>query len=459
MSRWTLGWIAQSLSTQDLATDPRPNEEPVADLSTDTRTLKAGSVFVPLVGESFDGHDYAQKAVDLGSIGIVWGRPEIPQELRDSGVSIFPVKDTTEAYQGLGLAHRKACGARCIGITGSVGKTTTKEFLGHLLEGQFKVHKSSKNYNNDIGVPLTLLGLEPDHDLVIVEMGMRGLGEIARLVRAAEPEIGLITGIGTSHLELLGSREAIACAKGELVAGLPPSGRAVLPAGDDFFQLLSALSSAPVLSYGAGHGEVMPEKIRADGPSGTTFSFAGKEYHLSQPGRHHLHDLMGALAAGLAVGADPEGMLERLATLKNPDGRAEWLEMAGARIYLDAYNSAPESLRAALAVVASCSGRRIAVLADMLELGDASVPAHQSIGTELPDYGISLALCVGPLSKHTVEQARGRGIEAHWFESKEELAQRLRVELGSGDTVLIKASRGMALETIISSIKESTAKP
>jgi UDP-N-acetylmuramoyl-tripeptide--D-alanyl-D-alanine ligase len=455
VSRWTLGWIARSLETQDLAANPRPEEVPVAHLSTDTRTLQAGSVFVPLVGENFDGHDYLEQALQAGCLGVVWGRSEIPDRLRDSGVAIFPVEDTTLAYQRLGLAHRKDCGARCIAITGSVGKTTTKEFLAHLLEGQFKVHKSSKNFNNDIGVPLTLLATRPEHDVVIVEMGMRGFGEIERLVRAAQPEIGLITGIGSSHLELLGSREGIARAKGELVAGLPTDGRAVLPAEDDFYFLLSELAQAPVLSYGVGQGEVAPERVDSMGPEGTSFSLRGQHGQLNPPGRHHLHDLMGALAAGLAFGADLETMLGQLPSLRNPEGRAEWHQLDGARIYLDAYNSAPESLRAALAVVASCQGRRIAVLADMLELGEASEEAHAQVGRELADYGIALALCTGPFSRLTVQEARKNGLEAHWFASKDELAERLRAELAAGVIVLVKASRGMALETVVNSLKEA----
>lgn len=460
MRGWTLGRVAQSLSCQDLVTEPRASLG-VASLSTDTRTLKPGSVFVPLVGENFDGHDYAQKALDLGSIGIVWGRPEVPDFLARSGITVFPVADTTEAYQAMGLYHRKACGARCVGITGSVGKTTTKEFLAHLLSAVFTVHKSSKNYNNDIGVPLTLLEVEPSHDVVIVEMGMRGAGQIARLVRATEPEVGLITGIGSSHLELLGSRENIARAKGELVAGLPAEGRAVLPAGDEFFGLLSELSSAAVLSYGGEGGEVAPARILAEDPAGTTFLYDGKEYRLNQPGRHHLHDLMGALAAGIALGADPHAMLATLPTLRNAEGRAEWLDLHGARVYLDAYNAAPESMRAALAVLAQCrGGRRIAVLGDMLELGDAAPEAHQSIGRALPDFGVSLLLCVGALSSQMAEQAQALGVEAHWFASKELLAQRLKGELRAGDTVLVKASRGMALETIVESLQqtESAAK-
>lgn len=450
MSGWTLGFVAQSLNLPV----PQP-DRPVAEISTDSRTLKAGSVFVPLVGESFDGHDYLEVALERGAVGVVWSRPEVPALLRDSQAAVFSVADTTLAYQAIGLAHRKACGARCIGVTGSVGKTTTKEFLAHLLSGQFRVHKSEKNFNNDIGVPLTLLATRPEHDVVVVEMGMRGPGEIARLVAAAEPEIGLITSIGTSHMERLGSREGIARAKGELVAGLPAGGRAVLPLDDSFYPLLCELSTAPVLSYGGINGEVSAERVVAESVDGTDFVYQGKPYHLSPPGRHHLHDLMGALAAGLALGADPEKMLSQVATLGNPEGRYQWSECDGARLLVDAYNSAPESLLAALTVLSGCKGRRIAVLGDMLELGDASVVAHQEAGLAAAGLGIDLLLCVGPESRHTVDAAKSHGSEAEWFADKPSLAERLKAELAPDVTVLLKASRGMALETVLNHLQES----
>ncbi len=451
MKGWTLGFVAQSLNL------PAPQPDvPVAEISTDSRTLKPGSVFVPLVGENFDGHDYLRVALERGAVGVVWSRPEIPEVLRDSQVLVFPVSDTTEAYQAIGLAHRKACGARCIGVTGSVGKTTTKEFLAHLLSGQFQVHKSEKNFNNDIGVPLTLLSTRPEHDVVIVEMGMRGPGEIARLVSAAEPEIGLITGIGTSHMERLGSREGIARAKAELVAGLPDDGRAILPMDDDYYSLLCELSSAPVLSYGALKGEVSAESVVTEEVEGTSFVYQGRTLRLTPPGRHHLHDLMGALAAGLAFGADLDLMLAQIATLGNPEGRYQWAEHSGARLLVDAYNSAPESLSAALTVLSGCHGRRIAVLGDMLELGDASLKAHEEAGVTASQLGIDLVLCVGPESRHTVEKARANGCEAEWFGDKVSLAERLRTELKPNVTVLLKASRGMALETVLNQLQEST---
>ncbi len=456
MTLWTLGDVAHCLSSPDLGTHCLP-ERNVSAICTDTRALGKDSLFVPLVGENFDGHDFAQKAVSSGAAGIVWGRREIPQELLDSGVSLFQVADTTAAYQALGLYHRKRCGVRCVAITGSVGKTTTKEFLGHLLESQFKVHRSSKNYNNDIGVPLTLLELSPDHDVVILEMGMRGRGQIARLVSASEPEVGLITGIGTSHLELLGSREEIARAKGELVEGLPKDGRAILPFSDEFYELLCSVANAPVLAYDAENtaAVVAPSQILEEDDAGTTFTFEGDTFRLPIPGRHHLHDLMGALSAGIALGADSRLMLATVASLSSPEGRAEWFELAGVKFFLDAYNSAPESLRASLGVLKACEGRKIAVLGDMLELGEASVPAHRAVGDDLLAYGVSRAYCVGPLSQHTVERASVSGVEATWYSSKPELAEQLRSDLRPGDKVLVKASRGLALETIVEFLKES----
>lgn len=456
MTLWTLGDVAHCLSSPDLGPD-FASERIVSGICTDTRALGEDSLFVPLVGENFDGHDFAQKAVDSGAAGIVWGRPETPQSLLDSGVPLFQVSDTTLAYQALGLYHKKRCGVRCVAITGSVGKTTTKEFLGHLLDSQYKVHRSRKNFNNDIGVPLTLLELSPEHDVVILEMGMRGRGQIGRLVSASEPEVGLITGIGTSHLELLGSREEIARAKGELLEGLPQEGRAILPRGDEFYELLCSLANAPVICYDAedAAGGVAPTKILKEDELGTSFSFDGETYRLPLPGRHHLHDLMAALAAGLALGANTRLMLDSVASLSHPEGRAEWLELGGVKFFLDAYNSAPESLRASLGVLKTCEGRRIAVLGDMLELGDASVAAHRAVGDDLLGYGVSRVYCVGPLSQHTVERASTSGVEATWYSSKPELAEQLRSDLRPGDKVLIKASRGLALETIVESLKES----
>lgn len=455
MSGWTLGDIAACLGAPIRAFSP---EAPVSGVSTDSRTLEEGSLFVPLVGENFDGHNFAQAAVQQrGARAVVWSRPELPSWLDPEQITVFPVDDTLHAYQSLGLFWKVKCEVRCLAVTGSVGKTTTKEFIAHLLEPHFHLHKSQANFNNDIGVPKTLLELTPEHEIVVVEMGMRGLGEISRLVHAARPEIGVITAIGTSHLELLGSRENIAKAKGELVAGLPPDGVAVLPATDDFFPLLRELSAAPISAYAAvAHvrESLCPQAILQEDQAGTTFLLEGKEYRLELPGRHHLHDLFAALAAGQALGIGLPDLLGALASLSNPAGRAEWIEARGARIYLDAYNSAPESLRASLQVLSSCSGRKLAVLGDMLELGEDGPRVHRDLGASLADYGVNLALCYGPLSREMVTGATQRGVYAEWFSDKALLAKRLEFELQAGDSVLIKASRGMALETVLEALEE-----
>lgn len=452
MTGWTLSDIVACLGAPVGEYQP---ESPLSGISTDSRTLEKGSLFVPLVGENFDGHDYARKAVEeRGARAVVWSREETPDFLRDTAV--FRVKDTLDAYQALGLYWKKKCGVRCVAVTGSVGKTTTKEFLAHFLSPHFKVHKSQANFNNDIGVPKTLLELTPEHELVISEMGMRGMGEIARLVKAAEPEIGIITAIGTSHIELLGSRENIARAKGELVQGLPSGGRAALPSSDDYYSLLTQLSNAPVTAYSAEPGGegLSPDAVLEEDESKTVFEFNGKRYILPLPGRHHLHDLFAVLAAGTGLGLEPETLLAHLPTLGNPDGRAEWVTIGKARFYLDAYNSAPESLRASLGVLKACKGRRLAVLGDMLELGEVGPGVHREVGESLPDYGVDLVLGYGPLTEGLIEGAQQRGVRAHWYSEKPPLAEHLQKELQDGDFVLVKASRGMALETVVNTIKE-----
>lgn len=455
MSLWTLGLVAHRLHLPVLA-KPLASDQRVSSISTDSRTLEPGSVFVPLVGDRFDGHDYIEKALARGAVGVVWGRPEVPPSLLQSGVAVFQVPDTTLAYQALGLAHRLACQTRCVAITGSVGKTTTKEFLAHLLSSQMFVHRSEQNFNNDIGVPLTLLGLKPEHDVVIVEMGMRGPGQIARLVQAALPEVGLVTGIGSSHLELLGTREAIALAKSELVSGLPKDGRAILPAGDDFFSLLKSRSSAPVSSFGVDTGDLHPLEILEADAWGTTFRLGAGIHRLNLGGLHHLHDLMGALAAGLALGVDLEAMLMTLPSLEHPEGRAEWIELHGAQVYLDAYNAAPESMRAALSVLSGCKARKVAVLGDMLELGPTALQAHRSLGEELASFGIDRLLGYGPLTREMVLAAKDLGVAAEHFSMKDDLSLALEEELHPGVAILVKASRGMALETVIKPLAKET---
>ena len=457
MNPWTLSEVAECLRTGALPTSLDPNSV-ITGISTDTRTLKSGSLFVPLVGENFDGHDYLEQAInDGGAAAVVWSRAEVPDFLDRQRIAVFQVADTLQAYQDLGLFHKKKCGVRCVAITGSVGKTTTKEILYHLLSGTLSVHKSEKNYNNDVGVPLTLLATRPEHDVVIVEMGMRGAGEIARLAVAAEPDIGMITSIGTSHLELLGSQEAIALAKSELVEGLTSQGTAVLPESDQFFELMSQRSQAPVLSFSAdpSSGGVHPHEIVSTDATSTVFKIDGRQYTLPLPGEHHLHDLMGCLAIGQALGLSREVLLSRLNTLKNPDGRAEWIQLGPSKVYLDCYNSAPESLRAALSVLQRCEGQRVAVLGDMLELGPEADSVHRGIGRELAGFGVDLCLCFGPLSKGLAEAARASGLDARWYSSKDDLASELSGRLRPEVNVLVKASRGMALETIVESLKES----
>ncbi len=464
MTRWTLAEVTTALG-QPLTVGELSCSSEFTEVSTDTRSLTQGALYVPLVGERFDGHDFLQAAASKGARASLWGRSELPFSGESWSLPLWKVDDTLEAYQCLARHWKNLCGAEAVGVTGSVGKTTTKELLTQLLRPFYQVSASEKNFNNDVGVPLTLLGLSPLDQIAVLEMGMRGRGEIARLARCAQPRVGLITGIGSSHLELLGSREEIARAKGELVEELPSDGWAVLPYNDDFYALLCELSHAPVIAYSANPGVLnqgpslpeggllCPQEIISEDPRGTAFRFSEKDYYLPLPGRHHLHDLFAALATALALGLEPTEVLSGIGNLQPPEGRAEWLTLGGVQVYLDAYNSAPESLHASLGVLAQCQARRLAVLGDMLELGETATEAHRRAGRNLRDFGIHKVWCFGPLSKGMAEEARSTGVHAEWFEDKSALTAALAKELQSGDCLLIKASRGMALETVVDTLK------
>ncbi len=465
MTRWTLEEVADCLGRP--AHDGEGSVSGVVtQISTDTRTVVPGALYVPLVGERFDGHDFLTEALTKGAAAFVWARPEPPTGPAElSGAVRFQVPDSTFAYQALGRYRRRALDPICIGLTGSVGKTTTKEILARFL-GEFgPALASSKNFNNDIGVPLTLLDLRPEHRFAVLEMGMRGRGEIARLADCAEPNVGLITCIGTSHIELLGSRQAIAEAKGELIGALSDDGRAVLPLHDDFFDYLRTCSKAPVWAYSgrparAGADQsyrvIAPQEVLEADSESSTFRMLDLEWTLPLPGEHHMHDLFAALAILAALDLPLERALEQLSSLTPPEGRGEWHRLGDARVYFDAYNSAPESLRASLAVLAACRGRRLAVLADMLELGDYAEEAHRQIGRELSQYGVEQLFCYGTMARFIAEEARSTGVRTAEFESKDVLADALREALRDGDTVLMKGSRGMALETVLHNLSKAT---
>ena len=421
-------------------------DQPVGTVCTDSRQLKAGDFFVPLVGERFDGHRFLEQLPALGGQGAVvsldWTAP-LP-----SGLLHWRVDDTLAAYQQLALLHRRQLGLPLVAVTGSAGKTTTRELIRAVLAPLGAIQASDGNNNNDIGVPLTVLGAGSDHAALVIEMGMRGPGEIARLSRCTEPDVAVITNIGTAHIGRLGSREAIATAKCEITAALHPQGVVVIPAGDPLLeQALAAVWQGRVL------------RVRLEDDPDITADLIGAVRNdrllldqasipLPLDGRHNARNLLLALAVGSHLGVDPASAAQLQVNI--PGGRNRRLQQGGLTLLDETYNASPEAVLAALDLLADQPGRRFAVLGTMLELGDRSIELHQQVAARAAALKLDGVVLVdgGDEGQAMANVASGLDRLA-LVAAPEAAAAPLGQWLQAGDVVLLKASRGVALERLI----------
>ncbi len=420
-------------------------------ICTDTREGAAGSLFFALVGENTDGHAYVARAFELGAVAAVVAHP-VPEA---AGPQLV-VDDPLAALGRLAAWHRSKHPIPLVAITGSVGKTSTRDMVACVLSATKAVHVSARNYNNEIGLPRTLLAVEPRHELIVAEMGMRGPGQIADLCRIASPQAGVVTNIGVSHMELLGSREAIAAAKGELLQALPEDGCAILPADDHFAAYLAALCRCRVLTFGLGAAADVRATDVAPGTNGcASFRIDKVPFELSVPGAHHVVNAAAAAAAGLAFGVTLEQAAERLRAYQAPSMRTQVRQVPnGVTIIDDAYNAAPDSMRAALRTLAAMGAgrRKVAILGDMKELGDESGAAHRSVGECAEQSGVDLLLTVGTLAE---DIARGAtGVQARSFADTAAATEAVAGLIEPGDIVLVKGSRAMEMERIVARLME-----
>jgi UDP-N-acetylmuramoyl-tripeptide--D-alanyl-D-alanine ligase len=430
----------------------------LAGICTDSRTLRPGELFVALPGERYDGHDFVADAARRGAVAVI-----VARDVRDqlpNGVGLVLVQDTVQALGALAAAHRRRYDLPIVAVTGSAGKTTTKEMLRHILEHSCPpALVSTGTENNEIGVPLTLLRLTADHRSAALEFAMRGRGEIAYLTRIASPTVGVVTNVGTSHLGRLGSRADIAGAKAELIVGLDAEGTAVLNADDEFVAHMRDAAPGRVLTFGLRRAaDVTACDLHSRGWSGTAFLLRGPEQEqavsLRVPGEHNVYNALAAVTAGLAVAVPLSESAAALEQFEALNGRGRVLRSAdGFTVIDDTYNASPASVRAALAVMreARTSGRAIVALGDMLELGDTAPDAHRSVGADLAAHGVSIVLSVGEHAEDIVDGvvAAGGPTQACSFGDKAALLARLRQELRPGDTVLVKGSRAMGMEEIV----------
>jgi UDP-N-acetylmuramoyl-tripeptide--D-alanyl-D-alanine ligase len=423
-------------------------DELALGITTDSRAVKPGQVFLALRGDKFDGHDFIASCLQQGATAAIVDEQFSHPQAANAKLIIVP--DTLKAYQAIGRWWRRQFDIPVIAITGSVGKTTTKEIVAAVLGRYGNVHKTQSNYNNEIGVPKTLLGLGPEHDFAVVEMGMRGLGQIAELARIAEPTIGLVTTVGTAHIELLGSIEAIAQAKCELFAEMSPDGIAIINQDD----ALLVKTAAPVwhgqsIGFGMGSGDVCGQLIDLE-----TLEVAGQRFPLPLSGEHNAMNYLGALAVAKALNLSWDAFETGL-EVHLPGGRAQRYELDHDMLLLDeTYNAGLESMLASLKLLAQTPGqRRIAVLGTMKELGDYSIAFHRQVGAEAVAQGIDQLLILADPAEATAMAAGAAAIATHQFANHDALIKYLQQTMQPGDRILFKASRAVGLDQVVEALR------
>lgn len=441
----------------------------ITGVVTDSRKISAGCLFVPLVGEYFDAHDFAAAALEAGAAAVLWSR----EGEQPPGPAII-VKDTLVALQSIAASYLAASSAKVIGITGSNGKTTTKDIVYSLLSTTYKVHKTQGNFNNHIGLPLTILSMPLDSDFIVLEMGMSGRGEIKLLSELAKPETVIITNIGESHLLQLGSRMEIARAKLEILSGLRSDGLFLCNGDEPLIAegLIEADTLKPdsfkKITFGLGKSnDEFPVDITftSDGVDFTTHQAAHQgnvqSYHLPLLGQHNVVNCLAALIVARHYGVTEENIAQGLASLQLTGMRIEIVACEnGVTILNDAYNASPTSMKAAIDVLQNMNGhhKKIAILGDMLELGEQEQQFHTEIGRLLDPNKVDYLFTIGDLGKYIAVGARERLDEnnIYAYTDKVELAHKLEQMLSPHDLILVKASRGMALEKIVEQIKQMT---
>jgi UDP-N-acetylmuramoyl-tripeptide--D-alanyl-D-alanine ligase len=427
--------------------------------SIDSRTLTAGDLFIAIAGERFDGHEYVQTALEKGAVGaIVAGEKKVAGD----PLRLLQVEDTVKALQLLGAAARRLWGKPLLAVTGSAGKTTTKEILAHILATRFRVMKSSGNLNNHIGLPLQLLKLEAEHDLAVVEMGMNHAGEIRALGALAHHDLAVVTTVAPVHLEFFGSLKEIARAKYEIIETLHSGGVAVLNADDEYVCQFGRDFKGKVVTFGTKRAaDVSAHNIKLNGAEGSTFDLVvgSVEEPVTFPlvGEHNIYNALAAAAAAMERGLTPSQAAVALSSIAPPDKRGQVLQIGGATIINDCYNSNPRALAAMIDTLASMKAeRRILVVGEMLELGPTAEALHRESGRHAAEKKIDLVIGVRGMARAVAEAACGAGTQAQFVETPEQAGEWLAQNLRPGDAVLLKASRGVKLERALEGLEKSS---
>lgn len=430
-------------------------ETDITCISTDTRKLKKGDFFVPILGENFDGHDFINQALELGACGYLTHRDD---RIILKGI-VIKVKDSLKAYQAIAELYRAKFDIPIIGVTGSSGKTTTKDMIYEVLARKYKVLRTEGNLNNQIGVPMTLLNLSTEHQIGVIEMGMNSLGEISVLSKIARPCVSVITNIGLAHIGKLGSRQNILKAKMEILDGMDENGVVILNGDDSLLLGLKNLLKFKTIYFGLQEGlDIQAYNIRVIDEINISFDIQinGQKYFVlvPLPGIHNVYNALAAIAVGIEFKVPMEYIIEGIRNYK-PSKRRMNILLLSRKIKLidDVYNANPNSMEEALKVMKNLSGnRKIAVLGDMLELGEWTRQAHMNIGESVVKNEINYLITLGENSKHIAEGAVRLGMSQRKIKTCltiDEVNQTLKDLIRDGDVILVKGSRGMKMEGIV----------
>lgn len=428
-------------------------DEGVLSISTDSREIGDKCLYIPIKGEKFDGHTFLEGALKNGAEGYLTQNDDI---VKGYGFGI-KVKDTKKALGDIAAAYKEGFCADVVALTGSVGKTTTKEFIASVLSRRFNTVKTKANYNNDIGLPFTLLSIGADTQKAVVEMGMSNFKEISYLTNIARPDAAVITNIGTSHIEFLKSREGILKAKCEIFEGLKEGGTAFLNGDDDLLQTLSGKLGFKTVFFGIDNKkcDICAENVKLY-PLKTEFEISGQKFEINIPGRHNVYNALCAYAVGKMYDMTDDEIRKGLLDYKNDGIRQSIIEINGAKILNDCYNSSLQAAMSAIDVLKKLSdGKKIAVLGDMAELGDMSEDCHRKLGAYFASCGCDVLITVGNAAKFIADEAKKCGVREkniYSFENNADAALCLKGILKKNDAVLIKGSHCMKMEEIAKNI-------
>ena len=426
---------------------------PIEKISTDSRTIKRGELFVALRGENFNGHNFIESVAKTGAAGAIVDLNWKGEIL--ANFAVIRVEDTLRAYQNLAANYRKSLSLKVLAITGSNGKTSTKDFAAAVLAHRFRVTKTQGNFNNHVGLPRTMLEATSQDEVAVWEIGMNHPGEVAMLAKLAAPDAAIITNIGVAHIEFMGSREAIAGEKGALAQAVAPDGTVILNADDPFSKKIAVGTRAKVVFAGTTKGTIRASEI-TQSATGTDFTILEGAHRcraqLPVPGLHMVQNALLAVAAGRMFGLSLEDCAAGLAAAPLTKARLQIKRIRGVQFIDDSYNANPESMKAALhtLVELDADGKRIAVLGEMRELGEESARGHREVGETAAELGVDQLIAIGDMAAVIAEAARNAGLQnTSIARSTSEAAELLGEIAASGDLVLVKGSRAARTERVI----------